>query len=287
VFVNHNAAHVVPFGTFRDRPVNVIAVFPTHNTQAAIANTWWLGSSYIPSGYTGAIAVAMPMCDDSHDVYQDISAQVTTTANAMRDYGDNVWYVRLAWEMNLPQWAWKVTDSNLARFRERWSHYTDIFRSILGDKAVMTFNPNVGANQSGLTGSIEQAYVHGDVDAAGPDAYDCWPPFTSPANIATQMTRDQGFDWWADFCRDKGIDLVLPEWGVSSGTQWAGNCGNDNPDYIDEVVDWMIANADVMTMEAYFEESASYLKSDIWSPSGGTPNNPNAGAAYVARYATP
>jgi hypothetical protein len=285
VFVNHEATKVVPFGTFRDRPVSVVALFPTWNTQAAIANTWYLGSSYLPPGYTGAVALAMPMCSAGNTVSQDISAQITTTANALRDYGDNVWYIRLGWEMNLPQWPWAVNDARLSTWRAKWSTYYGIFKSILGSKAVMTLNPNIGPPQSGLTGSISQVWVDGKVDCAGPDAYDCWPPFTSPANIDAQLNDDQHLNWWANLCRTKGADLCLPEWGVSSGTQWAGNCGNDNPDYIDAMVDWMIDNDDIMAFDAYFNEPASYVRSEIFPAS--TTVNPDASAQYVARFATP
>jgi hypothetical protein len=284
-FLLHSAPRVVPFGNFRDRPVNVIAVFPTHNTQSAIANTWWLGNSYIPSGYTGAIAVAMPMCDDSHNISQDVSAQITTTANAMRDYGDNTFYIRLGWECNLPQWAWKVTDSNLSQWRSRFAQYAAIYKAIMGDQAQIVFNPNIGPAQSGLTGSIAQAFVADSVDIAGPDSYDCWPPFTSPANIDVQLNDDYHLNWWADFCRDEGVGLCVPEWGPSSGTQWAGNCGGDNPDYIQTMVDWFIDVSDVLVFEAIFDEPAAYVVSDVYN--NGATNNPLCSAAYAARYATP
>jgi hypothetical protein len=286
VFLNHDASQVTPYGTFRDRPVQVWCVFPGHSTQAEIGNTWWLGSAYTPSSYTGDLAIAVPMCADGQTVATDISAQITQIANALAAQSRTCW-IRLGWEMNLPQWAWKVTDANLATWRSRYSTYYDIFKSIMGaTKARVGFNPNVGANQSGLTGSIMQAWVDGKVDWGGPDLYDCWEPFTSDSNVATQRTRDQGMDWWASTCRTKGVQLAVPEWGVSSGTQWAGHQGNDNPRYITEMHDWMVDNSDIMAFDAYFNESASYVASDIWRPSG-TASNPLSGARYVELFSVP
>jgi hypothetical protein len=286
VFLDHDATRVGPYGTFRDRPVQVWCVFPGHATQADIGNTWWLGSAYTPTSYTGDLAIAVPMCADGQTVSTDISAQITQIANALAAQPRRCW-IRLGWEMNLPQWAWKVTDANLATWRSRYSTYYDIFKSIMGGtKARVGFNPNVGANQSGLTGSIMQAWVDGKVDWGGPDLYDCWEPFTSDSNVNVQRTRDQGMNWWASTCRTKGVPLAVPEWGVSSGTQWAGHQGNDNPRYITEMHAWMVENSDIMAFDAYFNEPASYVASDIWRPSG-TAANPLSGARYVELFSAP
>jgi hypothetical protein len=263
-----------------------VALFPTHDNLGELDNTWYLGSAYLPAGWTGDVSLAMPMCDDTHDVTQDISTQITNVANDLAAYTSvNRWFIRLGWEMNL-FWPWAVNDSNLATFRARWSTYTDIFRAALGSKCVMVFNPNIGPPQSGLSSSIDAAFVDGKVDAAGPDIYDCWEPFIDAGDIAQHFTGDQELNWWVDLCEDKGVDLCVPEWGVSSGTQWAGHCGGDNPLYIDTMVGFYKTNSGIMLFESYFNESASYLESDIWVPVG-TANNPTAGAAYVAQYATP
>jgi hypothetical protein len=284
-FLMHNATHVSGFATYRDRPPQVICVFTSRESQAQIANTWWLGPSYIPAGYTGAIALGLPMCADNQTVSANISSEVAAIANAVRDYGDNVLHARLGWEMNL-HWAWKVTDANLSLWRSRWSTYHDILKSILGSQVQVVFNPNIGPNQSGLSGSIEQAWVNGKVDAAGPDSYDCWPPFTNTSNINYQLDTTYYLRWWANLCRAKDVPLCLPEWGVSSGTQWAGNCGNDNALYIETMFDYFREVDDVLGWEAYFNETAGYLESDIFRPSGSV-SNPLASAKYAELWARP
>src|SRR5205814_230822 len=105
------------------------------------------------------------------------------------------------------------SDGNLSQWRSRWSQYYRIFKSALGAKGLVGFNPNIGGNQSGLSGSILRAWVDGEVDWCGPDAYDCWPPFNSDLNVREQFTRDQGLNWWAVAAAGKGVPLCLPEWG--------------------------------------------------------------------------
>lgn len=290
-FLRHDATQVTSFGAFRDRPVQVIAHFPSHNTLSEIQNPWYMGSAFTPSGYTGDISLAVPMCADGQTVAQNISTQITNLANLLNAY-PNRFFLRIGWEMNLPQWTHRVTDANLTTWRSRFSAYADIFHSIMGAKAVVVFNPNIGGNQfasgdgTGLHGSIEQAFVAGKVDAVGPDIYDCYPPFTTDGNVNTHLTRDQGLDWWADFAETHDVGLCLPEWGVSSGTQWAGNCGNDNPRYITEMVAWMKRNRSRMLFDAYFNENEDYVESDIFAASGSS-NNPLSAARYAQLYAQP
>lgn len=290
-YLLHDATQLAGFATFRDRPVQCIAVFPSHNTQAELANAWYLSSPYIPAGYTGDIALAMPMCSDGNTVAQDCSAQMTSLANTLNGKSNRFW-IRLGWEMNLGPsgWPWKVTDGNLSTWRSRWTTYYNIFKGVMGAKAQVGFNPNGGGDQSGITGGVMQAWVDGKVDWCGPDQYDCYPPFTNGTNISSQLGRSQGLDFWASTARTKGVQLALPEWGVSSGTQWAGNCGNDNPAYITAMRDWMVANKDIMAFDAYFNEPASYVRSELWLPTGHANlpvQNPLAAARYQQLFGIP
>jgi hypothetical protein len=185
--------------------------------------------------------------------------------------------IRLGWEMNLDGWAWKCTEANLAQWRRRWSQYYDLFKGILGDKALIGLNPNVGPSQTGMKGDwVELMWVSGKVDWCGPDTYDCWEPFTSQANIDTQWNREFGWKWWSAKAIAKKIPLAIPEWGVSSGYQWAGHRGNDNPRFITEMSKFLKYHQDqggTVLLDGYFHDSESYLLSDFKT-------NPKAGAEY-------
>jgi hypothetical protein len=272
-YTDHDAAQGSQFATMRNRALKNASMFPTRNGgTAAFENTWWINSA----GSVPEIAVAIPMALDGGSLSTDLSSSMTKIANAMKADG-RLYYVRLGWEMNLPAWAWKVTNSNLTQWRSRYSQYYDIFKSICGAKALVGFNPNDGANQSGLTGSIMQAWVDGKVDWAGPDNYDWYAGFTSDASVANHLTKDQGMNWWITQCEAKSVPLAVPEWGLSSGTSAGSNGGGDNPRYFTEINRWLQAAKDQgvnVLFESYFNETQSYLLSDLIG------NNPNGRARY-------
>lgn len=274
-FTVNDAAQLTAMGAWRGRPMTVGAAFTSRESPAALESMWWLEEQHMPKGLPVAIGIPMALAGG---LGQDLSSSMAKIAAAMKADGRLFW-IRLGWEMNLPQWAWHVNDSNLAQWRSRWSQYYAIFKKALGDKGQVGFNPNVGGNQSGLSGSILRAWVDGQVDWCGPDAYDCWPAFTSDAAVAEQLTRDQGLNWWAKTAVAKGVPLCLPECGVSSGAQWAGHQGGDNPRYVTEISKWLLAankQGKGVGFDAWFNEPASYVASAIYPPN----LNPRAGAQY-------
>jgi hypothetical protein len=273
-FTEHDPAALKAMGTWRGRPMDNAAVFPTYDQgPAGLENAWWLKAA----GDVPDISIGIPMCVKGGNISTDLSPQFRKMAATMKADGRR-FFLRLGWEMNINQ-PWKVTDANLLTWRMMWSRYYDLFKGVLGDKGLVGFNPNIGENQSGLSGSILRAWVEGKVDWCGPDAYDCWPAFTNGKNLATQLTRNQGLEWWAMTARTKKVWLGLPEFGNSSGTQWAGNCGMDNPAYISAIAAWRETNRNNWLFDSYFNERASYVASDIFRVSG-TPTNPKAGQRY-------
>lgn len=275
-FTDHDPSVLAAMGTWRGRAMGVATVYPSRGGTAALENTWWIGAA----GAAPAIAVGVPMALDGGSIATDLSSSLTKMAAAMKADGRQ-YYIRLGWEMNLGGWAWKVTDANLPQWRSRWSQYYAIFKNALGAKGLVGFNPNGGGDQSGISGGVLRAWVDGQVDWCGPDQYDCYPPFSTDANVAIQHAKTGGLDFWASTARAKGVRLAVPEWGVSSGTQWAPYAGGDNPRYVTEMIAWMEANADIMAFDSYFNEPAAYVASAIYPAS----TNPKAAAAYQSAHA--
>lgn len=267
-YTQHSAATLAAMGTWRGRPMGHGAVFPTYDgPPAQLENTWWIGAA----GAGADVSLAVPMCVKGGSVSTDLSPQFRRMAAAMKADGRR-WFIRLGWEMNIGQ-PWRVTDANLATWRAAWVRYYDLFKGALGDRGLVGFNPNIGENQSGLSGSILRAWVDGKVDWCGPDVYDCWPAFTTDANVVVQLTRNQGLDWWASTAALKGVPLAVPEWGVSSGSQWPANqIGRDNPRYVSEMRGFFDRHAKQMLFESYFNEEAGYVRSDIFRTAGGAAN---------------
>ena len=60
----------------------------------------------------------------------------------------------------------------------------------------------------------------------------------------------------ADFAREHGKGLSIPEWGLASPAD--GGLG-DNPFYIEKMRSFFEANADVLVLESYFSEPETSL----------------------------
>ncbi len=277
-YTQHSASTFSAMSKWRGKPLEIAGVFATYDMAVNdIGNTWYLGSNVVPVGVP--VALGMPMCVKGGVVSQDLSVQMLAAAKAIKARGV-VTYVRLGWEMNIDQ-PWKVTDANLVTWRSRWATYYDVFKSTAGVLAQVGFNGNIGPNQSGLSGSLEKAMVVGCVDWVGPDAYDCWPPFNSDANVKQQHLATQGLDWWADLAKRWNVPLCLPEWGGSAGTQWAGHSGGDNPRYPTEIKKWLSAQPSV-GFDCYFNEPQSYVDSAVYPIT----RMPNLAAAYKSSFSS-
>ena len=121
-------------------------------------------------------------------------------------------------------------------------------------------------------------------DILGVDYYDQWEPIYNSGQAAFRFGTADTFgtmNYYLGIVRTKARKLGLGEWGVASGTQWAGHQGGDNPYYINYLMDWLATNAADIEMVSYFEEPASYLKSDITT----TATNPNARTAFQTKAA--
>lgn len=288
-YTDLDAPTLTGMGTWRGRAMDVASVFPSRGSSAQLQSNWYIQTAVVPSS-TPIISVAVPMCYDGGSISTDISADIQVMANQFAADG-RIFMIRLGWEFNLASWAWGVTDANAALWKTRFNAYAAIFRNTLAaGKVFIIFNPNLGVFQSGYSGTMD-AFASGlNFDAAGPDAYDWYPPFTSTANINTQHTMTYGLDYWSNFCTSRGIQLCVPEWGCVSGSSATGNEGGDNPAYISEIMTvWLGGRPNIGTkpgvlFDTYFQETQSYLLSDIYSANG-TASNPNAGIRYRSLFA--
>lgn len=259
----------------RGKPLGHVAVFPTRNGGLnGLASTWWMP----PKDLGTMISVAVPLTLKDGTLGQDLSGPVNAMAQALKTDGRPT-IIRLGWEMNLSGWSHKLTEANFAQWVSRYRQYSALFRTVMGNQALIGLNPNIGASQTGMKADWFNRLYSAClpyVDWIGPDTYDCWPAMTNQANIVEQWNREYGWKWWSAYAIKASKPLVIPEWGVASGTQWQGNQGLDNPRFIQEMrqfLDYHISQGGTVLAEAYFHDSESYLRSDFIS-------NPKSGAAY-------
>ncbi len=268
---SHDAKRTVEFERSRGRPVDVLAVFPTRDSWEAIMEDWWMSPTAVPDGFAGTLAVGVPLFPDGGSLEQAASG---VDAERWEELGSliaarypDAW-VRPGWEMNIPNWPWAATPENVESYRAAFRHAaTGIKRGGPGLRIV--FNPNEGRGAS--LPDARMAYPGDDVvDVVGIDAYDWYPAYDADG-WQEHRTKDQGWDFWADFAREHGKRFAVPEWGVMAGSEASGG---DNPAYITQVLEWMGANADIMDFDAYFEETDDYCRCAL-------SQNPRAAAAYA------
>jgi hypothetical protein len=251
-----------------------VCAFVTHNQdEAKLTNNWW--AACVPGGTGLSLRIPLVPKNDT-DLKKDRSATWRTIARQAAAVDPDA-LICPGWEMNLPGWAHRVTSSNLSAWRDAWTRCYDVMKAE-APGLVIGFNPNGGPDQTGV--DIRKVWVDGKIDAAGPDQYDCWPGMTSDANTAKLFEQPGGLNFWQDWTFDHDVALIVPEWGVSSGTQWAGHTGGDNPNYIRKMWEFFQASPNLL-METYFNEGAGYLKSDLLFG-----QNPKAGALYKELWST-
>lgn len=272
---SHDSSRTVEFDKTRGRASDVLAVFPTRDSWDAVLEDWWMSPSAVPEGFTGTLAVGVPLFPDGGSMEAvargEDDAKWTELGRLIASKYPDAW-VRPGWEMNIPNWPWAATPENVETYKQAFRHASQALKKG-GPQLRVVFNPNEGKGAS--LPDARMAYPGDDVvDTVGIDAYD-WDPGYAGGGWEEHRTKDQGWDFWMQFARDRGKTFALPEWGVITGNE---NSGGDNPAYIEAVVGWMAQHADTMAFDAYFEEPADYCKCALSL-------NPRAQQAYTQALA--
>lgn len=270
----NRASEVTRWEAARGRKVDVITVFPSRESWNSLQSTWFMDDQRIPAGYAGTLDVGMPLWPDNGNLATAKSggynAEWERFARSVAAKYPNA-YIRLGWEMNLPGWKAAAYPATAEDWKTAYRHAVTSIRKG-GPNLRIAWVVNEGPGQTGTQDA--RMFYPGDayVDYIGMDAYDWWPGYTSEANIARHRDGAYGWNFWMDFARQHGKRFVLPEWGIAPANS-AG--GGDNPMYINFVYSWLNQNADNIAYESYFDESDSYIRSDLF-----TGTSPKATAEY-------
>lgn len=268
---SHDAAQTTRFAQARGRPVDVLAVFPSRESWEAMLQDWWMSPTAVPEAFTGTLAVGVPLFPDGGSMSAAASgaddARWEELGRLIASRYPDAW-VRPGWEMNIPNWPWAATPENVPEYKAAFRRAAIALKRG-GPGLRIVFNPNEGRGAS--LPDARLAYPGDDVvDVIGIDAYD-WYPAYDAGGWQEHKTKDQGWDFWANFARERGKKFAVPEWGVMTGSP---ESGGDNPSYIRSVLEWMGANADIMAFDAYFEETQDYCRCAL-------SQNPRAAAEYA------
>jgi len=275
-------AELEAFGAWRGAPVDVAVTWPTRQTWDDVINPTWVFERWKDQPYTMALGIApVPEADDSATMagcaagqYNDKWVQFGSNfvANGMSDA-----IIRLGWEFNGNWYKWSASNP---------TEYAECFRQIVTSARTSapdlrwdwTVNRGVSAGLADAT----LAYPGNEyVDFVGVDSYDMWPGANNDQTWEEHLNGDFGLKFWANFAREHGKKLTIPEWGVYPGTGSQGANGGDNALYVNNMFEFFASMGSDLAYEAYFNEDATYYAGAIFQPT----QNPNAADTYQTMIA--
>lgn len=254
----NRAATVTRLAAARGRRADVVSVFPSRESWENLQSTWYMDRERIPANFTGTLNVGMPLFPRDGN----LAAAAAGRDNAQwREFARNLAkryptaYVRVGWEMNLPDWYYAATPANAAAWKRAYR------QAVLSMKSVAPRLRFVWCVNEGPGNDAARYYPGNDVvNIVGMDAYDWDPGYTTAAKIAYHRDSPFGWNHWLAFAKAHRKLFALPEWGIAPANP---NSGGDNPLYIRFVYSWLKANAPAIAFESYFQENDGYIRSDL------------------------
>jgi len=282
------AVNVTAFESMRGKPVDIIVIHPARDNWTAL-NDNWAYTEPIPDGYLGTagkgrLSFAMPLWPGNGAVGTNYNSQWTAWANRVEAMDPRT-DVRLGWEMNLPSSAWHVNPGNRTAWIAAFNRAAIAIHTACPGCTV-TFNPNWGGDQTDVdVRGVFQA-VKANVDTYGIDYYDAWEPITA-SNDAARRDAYRSLTDSYNYAVANGKKFALPEWGVAcnfGGCQWEGHAGGDNDRYVNHVFNFLKSKpANTIAYDAWFDEEAGYIQSQLTTREGRPTVNPKSAAAYRAQ----
>jgi hypothetical protein len=183
-----------------------------------------------------------PLADVAEGLHD---AEFETVARAISQAQPSA-IIRLGWEMNLDDSAWFAKGQE-ADYIKAFRRVVSIFRRYSNDFKY-DWCPGWGPQQL----AADLVYPGDDVvDYIGLDVYD-FKSELSPRERwdANYLKAPFGLQWHRDFAARHGKRMSYPEWGV-------GNAG-DNPFFIQQMHDWLMANESDIVYAAYFNVDGAW-----------------------------
>jgi len=269
-----NTGAVESFGTWRGARTDVSVTWPARSNWNDVTNSTWIYDRWRNAPQT--LVLGLPPFPENVGATMDACANGSYDAQwrqfgtTIKNYGlSDRTIIRLGWEFNGNWYAWSAR--NPGTFAACWRKVQAAAESTAPGLR-WDWNVNRGTSQLGI--DSRDAYP-GDayVDIVGVDSYDGWPGATTEATWNEHYNGSYGLKFWADFARQHGKKLSVPEWGVYPGTAWAGHNGGDNPLYIQKMHEFFSRNSSSIAYENYFNQKRQHQL----TPSNA---NPRSSAMY-------
>ncbi len=271
------------WAAFRGRPVDVIVTFADRSSWETITHPWLGSDPEKFAGFAGTWVISQPFFPDSGG---DIGACASGAYNShWQEFGR--WLigqgransiVRLAWEFNGDWFPWSASNKP--------GSWVGCFQQVVGAIRQTDAQARIDWTLNSHTDGAFDFYP-GDayVDVIGIDTFDMWPASTDENSWNTQCDEAEGLCSVIKFARAHGKKFSVPEWGLvgthDTGAGRAGQSGGDNPFYIRKMHDTFVANADVVSYEAYFSNSDP---GNVHSSLTGPVEEPSSAQAYASLW---
>ncbi|GLY07930.1 hypothetical protein [Actinoplanes sp. NBRC 101535] len=292
-----NTARANQFAEFRGAAVDNVTLFPKRdNWDVALEDAAQLVVNGLPDGFNPTrddLIMTLPLWPGggvNHVGFTGTQAQWQKMATTIAS-GDPNAYVRLGWEMNLGGY-WALTEDNQADWQASFIQAVQWMKAA-APGLQFVWNPNKGHDQTCSNECSLQVLdeVHEYIDVYAIDSYDSWNPDLGDAGRTEHYDGYRRLNESLAIAVKYGKKFAVAEWGVACtehtnpdpqlDCQWLGNSGGDNPQYIEDYMNWFAAHAGDLAFESYFDEPADYIRSAL----SVTPLGPLAPAAYQAKVA--
>jgi hypothetical protein len=288
----------VEFGVWRGRPTEVASLFPDRRSWDGLVAPSWPVNMFAP--FEGMLILSVPPYPPGMGSNRDCAAGLYDARWARlgaflveRGRGDAV--LRLGWGPNDLDHDWAVArgatpdtadPADLADWITCFRNVVRAVRSTAPDIRIdWTINPLgppwIAAYDPFVT------YPGDDyVDFLGMEVFDMYPAIRDEATWDAACNAQTGLCTLASFARARGKSIGIAEWGVvgcdgRGQPDTAGNAGGDNPFFVQKVVEFFAAHAELMAYDAYFEDGGFEVCSSISNGS----TNPLSAKKYRELYA--
>lgn len=251
VYVGNRADELPPFERYIGKPVDAVLAFTGEQGDWGDCDPSWQLTQQWLGGTGRPIRWSIPMVPNKYGV-DGVRAGANGNHNsrwtgwahrclAHRSGDAGLIYVRTAWELGGEWFGWtKTAQADPESFKKCFANFSRCFKSVSSRfRIVWDTVPDRGP-QEGL-------YPGDDVvDVIGQDVY--WHPEYDSSDPVAAFNRKlnglpRGLAWIADFARQHGKRMAIPEYGVPGGTGWQGGekhialmrqfCTNNPVDFMD------------------------------------------------------
>jgi hypothetical protein len=263
-------ASVEAFCTWRGRDCEVAHVYTDRTSwQAMTRGTGWTFDNF--AGFPGQLVVSQGLLPEGHNA--DLAACAAGAHDQdWRDFGTLMVQkgraasvVRLGWEFNATFMPWGATDTKL--WKACYRHAALAIRST-NPSVILDWTINSHGTPSEICGGVSTNCYPGDdvVDIIGIDNYDMAPSASSSADFDRIAAAPDGLTWIYNFAKRHGKKFSVGEWGVAPGSKH--NRSGENPPFIRWMHAWFAAHAADLAYEAYFNDCAADVESNLHRRAG-------------------